>query len=201
MIGGRDAGWGKDRRAGTPDAVLSRWRPISAPIRPTYRLHAIIMLVIAGAGFFDPLDDLVHPQASRARSPTSEAALHGRRGPRRRDYTAFWAWLASRPAPYRLLSSPSRPESRPALDQLRPPAPAAPSAVIFALRRQCPIATSFLHRAAHRCAARLCLKGGAGWFVFWGYNLFIIAGPRPAMCSARPKARNMPSWNGMSICG
>jgi len=46
------------------------------------------------------------------------------------------------------------------------------SAVIFAFGGNVLIATSF-HVVQRTCKARLA-GGHAGWFVFWGYNLFIV---------------------------
>jgi len=46
------------------------------------------------------------------------------------------------------------------------------SAVIFAFGGNALIATSF-YVVQRTCRARLC-GGDLGWFVFWGYNLFIV---------------------------
>jgi cytochrome c oxidase cbb3-type subunit I len=72
------------------------------------------------------------------------------------------------------------------------------SAVIFAFGGNALIATSFyvVQRTSH---ARL-FGGNLAWFVFWGYQLFIVMAAR-AICWASPRAANMPSPNGMWTCG
>ena len=65
------------------------------------------------------------------------------------------------------------------------------SAVIFAFGGNVLIATSF-HVVQRTCRARLA-GDIAPWFVFWGYQLFIVW--------ALPSPRNMPNLNGMRTCG
>ena len=72
------------------------------------------------------------------------------------------------------------------------------SAVIFAFGGTALITTSFY--VVQRTSRARLWGGELAWFVFWGYQLFIVMAAT-AICSASPKGANMPNPNGMSICG
>jgi cytochrome c oxidase cbb3-type subunit 1 len=71
--------------------------------------------------------------------------------------------------------------------------------VIFAFGGNALIADLLLRRAAHlpRAARR---RPRSPWFVFWGYQLFIVLAATGYLLGIT-QARNMPSRNGMSTCG
>ncbi len=72
------------------------------------------------------------------------------------------------------------------------------SAVIFAFGGNALIATSFY--VVQRTSRQRLFGGNLGWFVFWGYQFFIIMAATGYLW-ASPRARNMPSRNGMWTSG
>ena len=104
-----------------------------------------------------------------------------------------------RRALHRLRAGVSVPQSRSALDQLRPPAAAAHLGGDLRLRRQCADRHLVLCRAAHlpRAAGRRSWRRGSSCSA----TIFSSSSPAPAICSASRSRRNMPSRNGTPICG
>jgi len=92
---------------------------------------------------------------------------------------------------------PARAQFRPAMDELRPAAAAAYVGRDLCVRRQCPGATSF-YVVQKTCRVRLAAIGA--WFVVVGYNFFILVAGTGYLLGSRNQ-RNMPSPNGMPICG
>jgi cytochrome c oxidase cbb3-type subunit 1 len=67
------------------------------------------------------------------------------------------------------------------------------SAVIFAFGGNALIATSFY--VVQRTSPRAAVRRQLGWFVFWGYQLFIVMAA-PATCWASPRAKEYAEPNG-----
>jgi cytochrome c oxidase cbb3-type subunit 1 len=67
------------------------------------------------------------------------------------------------------------------------------------LRRQRADRHQLLRRPAHLPRAP-AFGGNLAWFVFWGYQLFIVLAATGYLLGIT-QARNMPSRNGMSTCG
>ncbi len=72
------------------------------------------------------------------------------------------------------------------------------SAVIFAFGGNALIMSSF-YIVQRTCGARLW-GGNLAWFVFWGYNLFIVLAATGYLLGAT-QSKDMPSLNGIPTCG
>jgi cbb3-type cytochrome oxidase subunit 1 len=84
------------------------------------------------------------------------------------------------------------------LVQFRRLRPLHTSAVIFAFGGNALIWRPFY--VVQRTSRARLFGGDLAWFVFWGYQLFIVMAA-PATCWASPRAANTPSRNGTSTCG
>ena len=73
------------------------------------------------------------------------------------------------------------------------------SAVIFAFGGNALIASSF-YIVQRTCAARLW-GGNLAWFVFWGFQLFIVLAATGYLAWCGRSPRNTPNRNGMSTSG
>ncbi|MFO1104563.1 MAG: cytochrome-c oxidase, cbb3-type subunit I [Amaricoccus sp.] len=156
---------------------------------PAYRLHAIIMLVIAGAGTIWAIRTAGEPRPVTDQSSYMDDVV--RAGV---IATAFWGVVGFAAGTFIAfeLAFPDLNLGLPwtSFGRLRP---LHTSAVIFAFGGNALIATSF-YIVQRTCAARLW-GGRAGWFVFWGYNLFIVlAATGYVLGSTQGKEYAEPEW-------
>ena len=140
-------------------------------------------------------------QVVRSRAPVRGLGrLHGRPDQGRHDRRRVLGHRRLRRRRlHRLAAGLSRAEPRPALDQLRPPAPAAHLGGDLRLRRQRAARHLVLCRAAHLPRAPAPAAGRPGSCS--GATSSSSSSPAPATCSASPRARNTPSPSGTPTCG
>jgi cytochrome c oxidase cbb3-type subunit 1 len=153
-----------------------------------YRTHALILAALAAVAFVWTIRNVGAPRAAAADGYLDGPVRYGVIA------TAFWgvvgflmgviiAWQLAYPELNLGLPWTS-------FGRLRP---LHTSAVIFAFGGNALIATSF-YIVQRTCATRLW-GGGAAWFVFWGYNLFIVlAATGYVLGSTQSKEYAEPEW-------
>ncbi len=172
-------------------AIAANWGHDEA-----YRIHALILMVISGAAFVWSIRN-----AGSARPEL----IDGRLAAGEKGYmdevirygviaTAFWGVVGFLAGTYIAwqLAFPDLNLGLPwtSFGRLRP---LHTSAVIFAFGGNALIATSF-YVVQRTCATRLW-GGNAAWFVFWGYNLFIVlAATGYLLGSTQSKEYAEPEW-------
>ena len=172
-------------------AIAANWGHDAA-----YRIHALILMVISGAAFVwsirnagsarpEPIDGRL---AAGEKGYMDEVIRYGVIA------TAFWGVVGFLAGTYIAwqLAFPDLNLGLPwtSFGRLRP---LHTSAVIFAFGGNALIATSF-YVVQRTCATRLW-GGNAAWFVFWGYNLFIVlAATGYLLGSTQSKEYAEPEW-------
>ena len=158
-----------------------------------YQVHALIIMVVSAVMFLWAVRSV---GASKAVAATGYLDGVVRAGV---IATAFWGVVGFAAGTYIALqlAFPDLNWNLPwtSFGRLRP---LHTSAVIFAFGGNALIATSF-YIVQRTCATRLW-GGNLAWFVFWGYNLFIVLAATGYVLGS-PSPRNTPSRNGTSICG
>ncbi|HRO12025.1 cytochrome-c oxidase, cbb3-type subunit I [Amaricoccus sp.] len=156
-----------------------------------YRAHALILLAVAAALFLWSIRTAGAPVATAGAAPAGYMDGVVRAGV---IATTFWAvvgFLAGTYVAFQL-AFPVLNWDLPwtSFGRLRP---LHTSAVIFAFGGNALIATSF-YVVQRTCATRLW-GGNAAWFVFWGYNLFIVlAATGYVLGSTQSKEYAEPEW-------
>ena len=178
--GVRIAAWGAFALA---MAMAANWGADDA-----YRAHALILLALAGYMFIRAVRTAGAPRPAPETGYMDEVIRWGVLA------TAFWGvvgFLAGTYIAFQL----AYPELNLGLPwtsfgRLRP---LHTSAVIFAFGGNALIATSF-YVVQRTCAARLW-GGNTAWFVFWGYNLFIVlAATGYLLGNSQSKEYAEPEW-------
>lgn len=156
---------------------------------PAYQLHALILMALAGSAVVWSVRNVGAPKPAAAASGYMDEVI--RYGV---VATAFWGvvgFLVGVIVAFQL-AFPELNLSLPwtSFGRLRP---LHTSAVIFAFGGNALIATSF-YIVQRTCATRLW-GGNSAWFVFWGYNLFIIlAATGYLLGSTQSKEYAEPEW-------
>ncbi|MEP3688617.1 MAG: cytochrome-c oxidase, cbb3-type subunit I [Sulfitobacter dubius] len=167
---------------------------------PAYMVHAVLIMVLAAGAFIWQLRQI--PVEDAPAAPSVSAQAYGMRdymdGPVRYGViaTAFWGVVGFLVGTFIALQL-----AFPVLniDWAQPYAnfgrlrPLHTSAVIFAFGGNALIASSF-YIVQRTCAARLW-GGNTAWFVFWGYQLFIVLAATGYLLGAtQSKEYAEPEW-------
>ena len=155
----------------------------------TYRLHALILLVLAALMFVRAVRTAGAPAPPEPETGYMDEVI--RYGV---TATAFWGVVGFLAGVYIAfqLAYPALNLGLPwtTFGRLRP---LHTSAVIFAFGGNALIATSF-YIVQRTCATRLW-GGNTAWFVFWGYNLFIVlAATSYVLGGSQSKEYSEPEW-------
>ncbi|MEC9197359.1 MAG: cbb3-type cytochrome c oxidase subunit I, partial [Pseudomonadota bacterium] len=157
-----------------------------------YMVHAIIIMIVAGGLFLYTLRKTDEPVAAVA-APTGYMDDVVRYGV---VATAFWGvvgFLVGTFIAFQLAFPALNFEWAQGMANFGRLRPLHTSAVIFAFGGNALIATSFY--IVQRTSATRLFGGNAAWFVFWGYNLFIILAATGYLLGAtQSKEYAEPEW-------